>query len=163
MPAEIFWIQSNRLNGRLAIMPRPRAGDWLEDELKSLRAVGVDHVVSLIEAHEVHELGLAREGELCRAAGMAFMEFPIVDRGVPDSARATADLAMRLKTLLDAGDAVAIHCRAGIGRSSLVAASVMVQFGHGVDESFALITAARGVAVPDTRAQHDWVRALPKI
>ena len=34
--------------GRLAIMARPRAGDWLEDEISGWRAQGVEIVVSLL-------------------------------------------------------------------------------------------------------------------
>lgn len=45
--------------GRLAIMPRPRAGDWLEDEAQSWRRQGLDVVVSLLEDNEVAELDLA--------------------------------------------------------------------------------------------------------
>jgi hypothetical protein len=45
----------------LAIMPRPRAGDWLEDEVSSWHGAGIRTVVSLLEAHEVAELGLDSE------------------------------------------------------------------------------------------------------
>jgi hypothetical protein len=37
------------LAGRLAIVPRPRAGDWLDDEIAAWRAEGIDLVVSLLE------------------------------------------------------------------------------------------------------------------
>src|SRR5262249_61758505 len=38
--------------GRLAIMPRPRAGDWLDDEAASWRRHGLGLVVSLLEDAE---------------------------------------------------------------------------------------------------------------
>ena len=38
--------------GRLAIVPRPRGGDWLEDEVRAWREAGVDIVVSALEADE---------------------------------------------------------------------------------------------------------------
>jgi hypothetical protein len=45
----------------LAIMPRPRAGDWLEDEVSSWQRAGVRTVVSLLEVQEIAELGLGDE------------------------------------------------------------------------------------------------------
>jgi protein-tyrosine phosphatase len=62
---------------------------------------------------------------------------------------------------LRTGKAVAVHCRAGIGRSALIAACVLVRSGYDVDGAFDTIAKARGMAVPDTQAQHDWVAALP--
>jgi hypothetical protein len=46
---------ADRPSRRLAIMPRPRAGDWLEDEAISWRRQGLDTVVSLynVEGDEV--------------------------------------------------------------------------------------------------------------
>ena len=52
-----------------------------------------------------------------------------------------------------------IHCRAGIGRTSLVTAGVLLQAGFEPDEAFEHIGKARGMAVPDTDEQRDWVVA----
>src|ERR1700688_830549 len=81
---EVYWIKSPTM-GRLAIMPRPRGGDWLDDEVASLRAAGVDVVLSLLTPGEVAELDLAEEQALCEAQGMQFLSFPILDRSVPSS------------------------------------------------------------------------------
>jgi hypothetical protein len=48
MIARIHWIELP-LTGRLAIAARPRAGDWLVDEVAAWRAAGIDLVVSLLE------------------------------------------------------------------------------------------------------------------
>ena len=48
MQVRIYWIDDFE-SGRLGIMPRPRGGDWLEDEIRSLKVSGVDAVVSLLE------------------------------------------------------------------------------------------------------------------
>ena len=39
MQAELYWIDDTRRN--LAIMPRPRAGDWLSEEVASWRLAGL--------------------------------------------------------------------------------------------------------------------------
>jgi protein-tyrosine phosphatase len=55
----------------------------------------------------------------------------------------------------------AIHCRAGIGRSSVIAATILRLGGMEGEAAFDAIERARGLAVPDTEAQRDWLLALP--
>ena len=138
-------------------MARPRAGDWFEDEVENWRTAGVQVVVSLLEREEENELGLEAEADLCRSRGIDFVSFPIADRGVPTDPKAATELAHRLGR---SDRAIAIHCRAGIGRSSLVAALVLTHRGVKSDIAFSLIQAARGVAVPDTEQQRDWINRL---
>ncbi|MEP7004497.1 MAG: hypothetical protein ABI810_00840 [Sphingomonas bacterium] len=92
MYSELYWV-SDRMPGKLALMARPRAGDWLEDEIGHWQASGINAVVSLLEAEEVSDLGLQRERALCEQHGIDFLSFPIVDRGVPASMRETKALA----------------------------------------------------------------------
>ena len=141
-------------------MPRPRAGDWLLDEITGWKAGGIDVVVSLLERHEIEELELHPVPAACRDAEIDFVSFPIPDRGVPASIAETEKLVRRLSGALADGKAVAVHCRAGIGRSSLIAACVLVRNGYDVNSAFDAIARARGVEVPDTEAQRAWVSAL---
>lgn len=140
-------------------MARPRADDWLESDVDAWKSAGLDRVISLLEPDEVSELGLQVEADLCRARGLGFLSFPIPDRGVPDvkAAREVADTVAR--DIAD-GRSIAIHCRAGIGRSSLMAACALVCSGLDAGEALRLIAEARGVSVPDTDEQRDWVIAF---
>src|SRR5437762_6121659 len=95
MRTELYWIEGP-WRGRLAIMPRPRGGDWLEDEIQSWRRARVNVVVSLLPPEEVTELSLGDEGELCRANGIQYLSFPIPDRGVPSTTDAFSDLVTKL-------------------------------------------------------------------
>ena len=156
MLSDIYWIDAG-LTGRLAIMARPRAGDWLGDEIDNWRKAGIDCLVSLLEPLEVHDLGLTEEAGFCRERQMAFTSFPIPDRQVPASLNEARILIDALHDLVASGKAVAVHCRAGIGRSGMIAASVLKTFGHDVSHAFTLIGETRGVAVPDTAEQQDWV------
>ena len=156
--SRLYWIEF-RSAGRLAIMARPRADDWLEMEVGEWKAAGVDLVVSLLEQEEVTELGLKREAELCRSSGIDFVSFPIPDRGIPQTEKAT-QIARALAAGLREGRSIAIHCRAGIGRASIVAACALISSGIEADQALASIEAARGLRVPDTDEQRDWVMAL---
>jgi protein-tyrosine phosphatase len=156
MYSRIYWIHTPRA-GRLAIMPRPRGGEWLEDEIAGWRDAGIDTVVSLLEREEIVELELDQEAGLCGTKGIEFVSFPIPDRGVPRSLSETSALVELLSERLAAGKAVAVHCRAGIGRSALVAACVLTCAGYDPTEAFTMIAASRRVTVPDTDGQRDWV------
>jgi hypothetical protein len=66
MRTNIYWLDDSP-SGRIGIMPRPRGGDWLEDEIRALRDAGVDVIVSLLEKHEIEELDLQHEPVYCNA------------------------------------------------------------------------------------------------
>ena len=48
MLTEIYWIRLDQ-PGAIGVMPRPRGGDWLEDEIANLCRLGVTTLVSLLE------------------------------------------------------------------------------------------------------------------
>ncbi|MGJ4881680.1 MULTISPECIES: protein-tyrosine phosphatase family protein [unclassified Bradyrhizobium] len=148
--------------GRLAIAARPRAEDWLAEDIAAWVGEGIAVVVSLLEPAEVHDLGLQREAALCQSHGMAFVSFPIPDRGLPESRSVALQLAHDLAARLTDGQTVLIHCRAGIGRSAVIAACVMIRLGIDGAEAFDRIAAARGVRVPDTEDQREWVRTFER-
>jgi protein-tyrosine phosphatase len=147
--------------GRLATMACPRGGDWLDDEVEALQTEGVDVLVSVLTNSELAELQLSAEPELARQAGLTYISFPIPDRGAPEGAAAT-DLAGQLEERLTGGEFIVVHCRAGIGRSSLIAAAVLVREGLSPAEAWELISAARGLSVPDTEAQRAWLAAFAR-
>jgi protein-tyrosine phosphatase len=154
---DVYWLREPE-GMRLAIMPRPRSGEWLTEEIAGWNRLGVQTVVSLLESYEVRELELADEESLCQAANLRFISFPIPDRGVPSNCADFADLIAEIEQRLRSGESVAVHCRAGIGRSGLVGACVLSAFGVGPDLAFEMLSRARGVTVPDTDAQIAWVR-----
>ena len=156
MKPTIYWLPGPWA-GRLAILARPRGNDWLNEEIHAWRDAGVQVVVSLLGPDEELELGLADEARLVRASNLRFINFPIEDYGVPSSEDELHKLVKQVEYLLDRGNTVGIHCRAGIGRSAIVAACMLVERGQGVEASFEQIERARGVPVPDTVDQRAWV------
>jgi protein-tyrosine phosphatase len=156
MPTQAYWIEG-QWKGRLAIVPRPRGGDWVADEVAAWRKSGIDVVVSLLTPDEVAEFDLHAEAGWCEAFGIEFISFPIPDRGVPVSPQAVAALVDKLDEALGAGRQIAVHCRQSVGRSALLAACLLVASGVEPEAAFARISAARGCSVPDTPEQVRWV------
>ena len=161
MKTELYWIQAAG-PGKLAVLPRPRGGDWLEEEIWSLREAGVDILVSMLQRDEEAMLGLEREGELARAQGMEFISHPIPDRDVPESPKETWKLARSLADRFGQGKRIAVHCRMGIGRSPLLLACIMVSRGTAPEDAWNAIAQARGCDVPDTFEQWTWLERTRK-
>ena len=159
--SRLHWIEISG-RGRIAISARPRADDWLETEVGEWKASGLNLVVSLLEREEVVELGLQREAELCRASGIEFLSFPIPDRGVPENGPGVLQIASSIAGGIADGRSIAIHCRAGIGRSSMIAACALICSGIEASDALARIKNARGLTVPDTDEQRDWIMAFGK-
>lgn len=158
----VLFTVSRPGSGRLSIVPRPRGGDWLTDELADLDAAGIDVVVSMLTGAEEAELGLGHEASAARAAGIEFRQLPTPDRQVPDR-DATLALARLLVQRLNAGASVAVHCRQGIGRSATLAAAVLVIEGADAADAWDHVAAARGVSVPDTADQRAFISTLTAI
>ena len=161
MNPRLYYIDS-KPPGRLAISARPRGEDWLEDDVDGWRRSGVDAVVSLLTPDEAETLGLKREKEECGARGIRFVSFPIEDRGVPSSVAGAEKLVSEINELLRKDLNVAIHCRQGIGRSSMVAAAVLVLKGGDLSEVLDRISAARGLPVPETNDQRQWLNQFSR-
>lgn len=70
--------------GALYVMPRP-SSDWLEEDIGTYRSLGIDKIVSLLTPEEAADLGLQQERVCCETEQIDYFQFPISDRGLPDS------------------------------------------------------------------------------
>ena len=62
----------------------------------------------------------------------------------------TWTLARSLAREFRRGEAIAVHCYAGIGRSALLLACILVSLGVEAEAAWAAISRARGFDVPET-------------
>ena len=143
--------------GQLAIVARPRGGDWLEDDIRTYKEYGLDLIVSLLTPTENVRLELTEEAQLCQKHNLRFLGFPIEDHSAPESRADTFKLASKILDAVTRGENVALHCWGGVGRSGMITACVLVS--SGVEPSGALqrVSTARGASVPDTPEQRQWV------
>jgi protein-tyrosine phosphatase len=162
MYTKIYWIHQFDNGAQLGIMPRPRGDDWLEEEIVKLKKQNIGVWVSLMEPHEASELGLRNQASLCHRHNLEFINFPIVDRGIPEKGNKVDQLINQLSLKILGGETVVIHCRMGIGRSSIIAASILLQYGFKTEQILQKITSARGLKVPDTEQQVQWLKSRQK-
>ena len=160
MKPDLFWIPG-QWPGNLALITRPRGGDWLDDEAAGWREAGLDCIVSLLETDEQVQFDLAREAEAAENNGIQFISFPIQDLGVPADRTAAMSVLTVLVSALEAGKNVAVHCRQGIGRSGLLAAGLLIFAGIPPKAAIRTVSLARGRGVPETQEQRLWLERLP--
>lgn len=156
MGTSLYWI-NGPIPSKLAISTKPRSGEGLEDDLAGWKKDGVYQVVSLLEAAEADQVGVANMPYLCQKFSLQFLSHPFPERGVPASVPQTAELVQTLKAVLQSRKNVLIYCRTGMGRSALIAACVLGSFGHDAKKAFGFVASARGFMVPDTSQQREWV------
>ena len=152
MKTQPFWI-----NSQLAIVPRPRGKESLDDDMCALRAAGIDTVVSMLEPYEAKDLGLERQADAAELAGLRFLNFPIPDRSLPANLDNFTTLLANLEAQMSKGRKVGIHCRMCIGRSAVAAASLLIRSGASPARAWKQIAEARSCPVPDTPDQRAWV------
>ena len=92
-----------------------------------------------------------------------YLEWLVANRGgramftpMPDLHATVADIAVivdGIRTRVDAGEGVVLHCGAGIGRAGTIAAAVLVSMGVTLDDALATVLASRPTAGPQSVEQ----------
>jgi protein-tyrosine phosphatase len=152
-----LWTTATATGGAISITARPRPGDWLADEMTALRTARVDALISALTDAEARELGLTSEPTAARAAGLGFASLPIPDLGVPAATASFLTALGPLAALVEAGGHVAVHCRASIGRSGIIATLLLVHAGWDPESAMAHLSTLRGTPVPETDQQRTWL------
>jgi hypothetical protein len=137
-------------------------GRWnrdLELDLEGVRAWKPDLVLSLLEEHEYAGLGIPHFRDAVNSASLPWEFAPIPDGGVPgpEFDLAWRTIAPRVANILRESGRVLIHCRAGLGRTGLVAACILVDFGASAQEAIDVVRAARTNTI-ETSEQENYVR-----
>ncbi len=149
--------------GFLLVLPRPEGRPLRH--ARQLARHGITALVSLLAVAEARELGcdLAALARACRRCAILWRAAPIADFAPPGPAfeRVWRALGPRLHRLVRTGRGVALHCRAGLGRSGTVAARLLIELGLPPAEAIARVRTARPGAI-ETAGQLAHLEALAR-
>ncbi len=152
---QVFTIQLE--NGSITMMPKPPSGKPLNNFIGFLKDRGINRVVSLLQYDEINRFALVNEGSECKNFEIDFINFQIKDHSVPQFFVPFNQLIEELSSEVLQGKNIAIHCFAGIGRTGLTAASILIKQGLQVDSALITLSRARGQRVPETLEQISWL------
>lgn len=121
-PRGFRWLR----RGVLAGTPRPGIIEDLHYDLDALRRVGITTLITL-ETTQLPEEELG-------PYGIRGLHLPVEDMGAPTLA-AALEHCERVARLVAAGEVVALHCRAGLGRTGTLLAAQLVYEGKSALEA----------------------------
>ena len=133
------------------------SGAWSRDLGKDLSAIidwGANALVSLVEDHEFDLLKVSDFKDQVQCSKLQWFHLPIVDVSVPYEKfeRAWVHEGNRIRGILARGGKVVLHCRGGLGRTGLLAARLLVEFGLEPEEAIKQVRASRPGAI-ETKEQ----------
>ena len=104
---------------------------------------GIDVLVSLLGEDEEIELGLEHEASVCSRYNIEFLALPVPDLGEPIDSDAFIQSVHRLAVSARGGRSIAVHCRQSVGRSGLLAVSIVLASGLPLDSALDVVSRAR--------------------
>ncbi len=128
-----FDILTLNNGAKLIFTPCPGTkGPSVSDSLNALKAAGAQIVVTMMTQHDLVEHQADSIPVLCEELGMAWYHLPIEDGCAPEEpfAQAFAVHKTALLNAVKAGATMVIHCHGGSGRTSLMAAILMLELGY---------------------------------
>jgi len=138
--------------GRLLLHSMPGRFEALERVWQQVRSDAVGAIVCLTEQFEISQKS-SQYAEALEAGTVpcAVLPFEIREGGVPDDRDAFWLLVKDVANRLQSGEAVLIHCAGGVGRTAMLAVSVLLALGEPRSEAESLVSQAGSIV--ETMAQ----------
>lgn len=133
----------NGVKGRLYLHSMPGRFEPLQASIDEIQRRGIAQVICLVTMDEIKAKS-PQYARLLSNGGTPWRQvmFPIIDFGVPDDRRRYLSFVVQIAQSLRAGDYVLVHCAAGIGRTGLLATSLLIALGMSVDAAQEMVHTA---------------------
>jgi protein-tyrosine phosphatase len=130
----------------------PGRFEALERVWQQVRTEAIVAIVCLTEKYEIH-LKSSKYAEALENGSVpcSVLCFEVREGGAPDDRPAFWTLASEIAQRLQGGEAVLIHCAGGVGRTAMLAISVLLALGEPMSEAESLVS--RAGSIVETMAQ----------
>ena len=131
------------ISGRLLLHSMPGRFEAIERVWHQLKSDAVGAIVCLTEEYEIR-LKSSTYAEALEAGTVpcSVLPFEIREGGVPENRDAFWALANDIANRLQSGEAVLIHCAGGVGRTAMLAVSVLLALGEPMNEAESVVSRA---------------------
>jgi hypothetical protein len=135
-----------RIPGRMLLHSMPGRFEAIEMVWHQVESNAVSAIVCLTEKYEIHSKSY-RYAEALEAGTVpcSVVPFEIREGGVPTDRDAFWGLANEVANRLQSGEAVLIHCAGGVGRTAMLAVSVLMALGEPMIEAESLVAQAGSI------------------
>jgi protein-tyrosine phosphatase len=135
-----------RVPGRLLLHSMPGRFEAIERVWHQVRSEAVAAIVCLVEEYEIR-LKSFRYAEALEAGTVpcSVLPFEIREGGVPENRDGFWALANEVAKRLELGEAVLIHCAGGVGRTAMLAVSVLLVLGEPMSEAESAVSRAGSI------------------
>ena len=132
-----------RVAGRLLLHSMPGRFETFERVWHQLKSDAVAVIVCLNEKHELR-MKSSEYAEALEAGTLpcSVLLCEIREGGVPEDRDAFWALANDVANRLQSGEAVLIHCAGGVGRTAMLAVSVLLVLGEPLEDAEGLVSRA---------------------
>ena len=133
----------------------------LQADLKEITDWGANGMLCLVEPHELRMNRVEDLPRLVQEAGLWWRHLPIIYMDIPsqDFEDAWAVEGERIRHALRIGERVAIHCYAGLGRTGMIGARILIEMGVDPQRAIAAVRHDNRRRI-QTRGQSEFVRGL---
>ena len=135
-----------RVPGRLLLHSMPGRFEAIERVWHHLKSEAVGAIVCLTEEYEIR-LKSSKYAEALESGTVpcSVMPFEIREGGVPEDRDAFWALANDIANRLRSGEALLIHCAGGVGRTAMLAVSVLLALGEPMNEAESAVSRAGSI------------------
>ena len=132
--------------GRLLLHSMPGRFEALERVWHQVRREAVGAIVCLTEDYEIRTKSSQYAAALeTGTVPCSVLPFEIREGGVPEDRDAFWTLANDVANRLQSGEGVLIHCAGGVGRTAMLAVSVLLALGEPMEEAEGAVSRAGSI------------------
>jgi len=144
------------LQGRISIGHHPKF-----KEIPLLKREGITHMLTLLSRKE----GAEKIGESVRKSDLKWIWYPMENATPPgpDQYEGYLKLFKKLRTILDSGGFIYIHCSAGIHRTGMIVFALLLYLGFSELEAKNVLSKLRKITYENVGVERlEWGRELLK-